>query len=211
MTVDSNTSPSMTAPLIALEGLDGSGKTTVRNRLQSRYSTDEVVFTREPTETWYGDAVNQSLADPDADSLAELFLYAADHAAHLQETIEPALAADRAVITDRYVDSRYAYQSIALAQQFGSVRDALAFVRKIHTPWTRHPSCTIFIDVAPETGVERSGATNKFEQREYLHRVQTVYERLAEQTNRFERVDGEQPVDAVVDAVTEITDPLIRD
>ena len=64
--------------LVTLEGLDGSGKTTVWEALHERYPDAE--FTREPTNSWYGDAVYRSIEDDDADPLAELFLYTADHA-----------------------------------------------------------------------------------------------------------------------------------
>ena len=55
--------------LITLEGIDGSGKTTVWEALSDRYP--EAVFTHEPTDTWYGDAVNRAIDDDDADPLAE--------------------------------------------------------------------------------------------------------------------------------------------
>ncbi len=96
--------------LVTLEGLDGSGKTTVWESLQDRFS--DAVFTREPTDdSWYGDAVYRSIEDDDADPLAELFLYTADHAAHLSRVIEPALERGDLVISDRYSDSRFAYQA----------------------------------------------------------------------------------------------------
>ncbi|MFT4885297.1 MAG: dTMP kinase, partial [Natronomonas sp.] len=68
--------------LITLEGLDGSGKSTVAEALQDVLPEAETVFTREPTESWYGEAVNRSIDDDEADPLAELFLYTADHADH---------------------------------------------------------------------------------------------------------------------------------
>ncbi|MFW6000086.1 MAG: dTMP kinase, partial [Halorubrum sp.] len=77
--------------LITLEGLDGSGKTTVWEALHDVYP--DATFTREPTDSWYGEAVGRSMGDPDADPVAELFLYTADHANHLSETVRPALAA----------------------------------------------------------------------------------------------------------------------
>ncbi|PSP49375.1 hypothetical protein BRC67_11160 [Halobacteriales archaeon QH_3_68_24] len=92
--------------LVTLEGLDGSGKSSAAARLQESDAVPEdAVFTREPTGSWYGDAVRRSIESPEADSLAELFLYTADHAAHLAETVRPALAEDRVVVSDRYSDS----------------------------------------------------------------------------------------------------------
>src|SRR6056297_2991479 len=100
--------------LVTLEGLDGSGKTTVWERLRADDAVD-ATFTREPTDSWYGESVQRSIDDDDADSLAELFLYTADHAAHPADTVRPALEAGELVVSDRYSDSRYAYQGATLA------------------------------------------------------------------------------------------------
>ena len=63
--------------LITLEGIDGSGKTTVAEALQDSLPEAETVFTREPTDSWYGEAVARSIGDDEADPVAELFLYTA--------------------------------------------------------------------------------------------------------------------------------------
>jgi dTMP kinase len=186
--------------LVTLEGLDGSGKTTAWEALAADDALPAAtVFTREPTDSWYGEAVARSIADEDADPLAELFLYTADHAAHLAETVRPALAAGRPVISDRYSDSRYAYQGATLA---GVVPEPLSFVRSVHEPWTRPPDLTVYLDVDPETAAERSGATNKFERVEQLAAVRENYERLlAAEPERFVRVDATDDRAAVVAAV----------
>jgi dTMP kinase len=194
--------------LITLEGLDGSGKTTCREMLRdSEVVPDGAVFTREPTDSWYGGAVERSIADDNADSLAELFLYTADHAAHLSETIRPALAEGRVVISDRYSDSRYAYQGATLAEKFD---DALAFVQGVHQPWTRPPDATLYLDVDPETAAERSGATNKFETADYLTDVRENYRRLvASDPERFVEVDATRPQEEVQQAVRDAVDSLL--
>jgi dTMP kinase len=204
--------------LVTLEGLDGSGKTTAWEALRSdpppalaasggaSDGAIDPVFTREPTDTWYGEAVERSIADADADPLAELFLYTADHAAHLAETIRPALRAGRPVIADRYVDSRYAYQGATLADD-GRIDDAVAFVRDLHDPWSRPPDWTVYLDIDPETAAERSGGRNKFERSAYLDRVRSNYERLIDEApERFVRIDATRPRDAVIAAVREAVD-----
>jgi dTMP kinase len=194
--------------LLTLEGLDGSGKTTCIEALQGSPAVpDDVVYTREPTESWYGEAVRRSLNDDDADSLAELFLYTADHADHLSATVRPALDRGQAVISDRYSDSRYAYQGATLADRFD---DALAYVKEIHDPWTRPPDATIYLDIDPETAAERSGATNKFETAEYLRTVRENYERLIEaERERFVRIDASQPQEAVAEQVVDAVETLL--
>lgn len=190
--------------LITVEGIDGSGKTTVVNTLEEAYP--EFVFTKEPTKSWYGDAVRRSINDDTADPLAELFLYTADHAAHLSETVIPALENGEIVVSDRFNDSRYAYQSAALADRF---TDPFEFVRMIHQPWTLTPTRTIYLDIDPVVGAERSGSSNKFEQANFLSRVQEAYERLLQrEPQRFVRIDAmeskQDVTDAVRDAVTEV-------
>jgi dTMP kinase len=181
--------------LVTLEGLDGSGKSTAWEALRESLPAGETTFTREPTDSWYGEAVERSIGDPDADPLAELFLYTADHAAHLAETVRPALERGDLVVSDRYSDSRYAYQGATLADRFD---DPVAFVREIHRPWTRPPDLTVYLDVDPETAASRSGATNKFERADYLARVRENYEALlAAEPERFVRVDATREPDAV--------------
>lgn len=179
--------------LVTLEGLDGSGKSTVRAALEDRFP--DAVFTREPTTSWYGDTVRRSIGDEDADSLAELFLYTADHADHLSRVIRPALERGALVVSDRYADSRYAYQGATLE---GMMADPLEYVRRVHEPFTIVPDRTIYLDVPPETAVERADATNKFERLEALTAVAANYERLLDaEPDRFVRVDATRSVEAV--------------
>lgn len=191
--------------LITLEGLDGSGKTTVVEAL--RESQPGATITQEPTETWYGDVVRRSIRDDDADPIAELFLYTADHAAHLAETIRPALDRDELVISDRYSDSRYAYQAATLE---GIVDRPLEYIIDVHSPWTRPPDATLYLDVDPETGAERSGATNKFEQARFLASVREHYERLIEEEpGRFIRIDANRSPETVVAEANRIVSDLV--
>jgi len=188
--------------LVTLEGLDGSGKTTVWERLRADDAVpSDAAFTREPTDSWYGDAVQRSIDDDDADSLAELFLYTADHAAHLSNTVRPALSDGRLVVSDRYSDSRFAYQGATLASS-DRFDDPLQFVREIHAPWTRPPDRTVYLDIDPETAARRSGATNKFETADYLADVRDNYERLVrDDPERFVRVDATADPDDVYERV----------
>ena len=186
--------------LVTLEGLDGSGKTTVCEALHDTYP--DATFTREPTDSWYGEAVYRSISDDDADPLAELFLYTADHADHLSRTVRPALEADELVISDRYSDSRYAYQGAALE---GVITRPMEYVRGVHSPFTRPPDLTLYFDIDPETGAKRSGATNKFEQSDYLERVRGNYERLLDaEPARFVRIDASRSPEEVIEATERV-------
>jgi dTMP kinase len=189
--------------LVTLEGLDGSGKTTVWEALQDVYP--EATFTREPTnDSWYGDAVYRSIDDEDADPLAELFLYTADHADHLSRVIEPALERGDLVISDRYSDSRYAYQGATLEAD-GRITRPLEYVVGIHRAFSTDPDLTIYLDLDPETAAARAGTTNKFERAAYLGCVRDNYERLIERDpGRFVRVDATQPPEVVLERIENV-------
>ncbi|CDK38463.1 Thymidylate kinase [Halorubrum sp. DM2] len=195
--------------LITLEGLDGSGKTTVWEALHDVYP--DATFTCEPTDSWYGDAVAQSMADVDADPLAELFLYTADHANHLSETIRPALADGDLVISDRYSDSRFAYQGAALARADVGIQRPMEYVQGVHAAFSREPDATVYLDLDPETAAERAGRTDKFERDGYLAAVGENYERLLEaDPGRFHRVDATRPPEDVIARVESIVADLLE-
>ena len=193
--------------LITLEGIDGGGKTTVAEGLEAALPSERTVFTREPTGSWYGEAVERSIGDDDADPLAELFLYTADHADHLSRVVRPALSDGNVVISDRYSDSRYAYQGATLD---GTLDNPVEYVRTVHEPFTRPPDATLYFDLPPDVGAERAGTTNKFETAAYLREVRANYERLiADDPDRFYRIDATQPKPAVVETATETVMELL--
>ncbi len=107
--------PRMSGIFLSFEGIEGSGKSTQATLLADalRAHGHDVVITREPGGTQRGQVLRRLLLDPTEPSLApgaELLLMLADRAQHVQEVIAPALAANKVVITDRFVDSTTAYQ-----------------------------------------------------------------------------------------------------
>jgi dTMP kinase len=113
---------------VTFEGLDGSGKTTQLRLLRQWLEENgwTVTATRQPGGTWVGDRIRALLLDSRTDdlaSLAELGLMFSDRAQSIAEVIEPALAASRIVLCDRFTDSSEAYQGGG--RQLGSqvVRD----------------------------------------------------------------------------------------
>jgi dTMP kinase len=194
--------------LITLEGLDGSGKTTVWEALRDAYP--DFVYTHEPTDSWYGEAVERSVAAEDADPLAELFLFTADHAAHLSRVVRPALEAGSVVVSDRYSDSRFAYQAASLAAT--DLDRPMEYVRGIHAAFSRPPDATVYLDVDPETAAARAGATNKLERAGYLSAVRANYERLIDaEPERFVRVDATAPPETVVSRVEDVVERLVAE
>jgi len=181
--------------LITLEGIDGTGKSSISKMLKK--SLPEAVFTREPTQSWIGKAVKRSI-ESDGDPLAELFLFIADHAEHIAKVIRPALSEGKIVFSDRYSDSRYAYQGVTLSDDFD---DAVAWVQGIHRGWTAVPDMTILFTIDPAVAVSRCGVRGektKFEKHEFLKRVQDNFLRLAkEEPNRFVIIDAENELEDV--------------
>ena len=95
--------------LIALEGVDGSGKSTQSRLLAERLGA---LLTREPGGTAHGRAIRSIVLEGEAllDPRAEALLMLADRAQHCAEVIEPALSAGRWVVSDRFAASTLAYQ-----------------------------------------------------------------------------------------------------
>ena len=176
--------------LITLEGIDGTGKSSIARMLKNKFP--DAVFTREPTHSWIGNAVKRSI-ESDTDPLAELFLFVADHAEHIARVVRPALNEGKNVFSDRYSDSRYAYQGATLSNIF---EDAMGFVQGVHRGWTVVPDLTILFTIDPVIAVSRCGVRGektKFEKIEFLKTVQGNLLKLAEkEPKRFVIIDAER-------------------
>lgn len=183
--------------LITLEGIDGSGKSTIARSLASNPDFSDFVFTREPTGSWIGEAVNRAIHS-DTDHLAELFLFVADHAEHVSKLILPTLESGRHVISDRYSASRYAYQGMTLQDRFG---DPLRWIQDIHKGWTVVPDLTILFDIDPDISVARCGSRGdktKFEKVAFLEGVRRNYLRLADENpSSFVVIDASRSVEEI--------------
>jgi len=100
---------------IALEGIDGSGKSTVAERLQHAFlaAGKDAILTREPGGTALGELIRSVLLCDESTTMlpqAETLLFAAARAQLVGEIVRPALARGTVVITDRFADSSLAYQ-----------------------------------------------------------------------------------------------------
>jgi dTMP kinase len=176
--------------LITIEGIDGSGKSSLVSALRTLISDLNPVFTREPGATWVGDQVRRAVAEKQ-DPITEALLFTADHAAHLASVIRPGLAKDALVISDRYSDSRYAYQAITLE---GHVPDPVSWLRCLHAGWTVPPDHTFLLVLPVDAALARINKPTPrehFEQEWVLSRVQENYLSLAAaEPSRFIIVDA---------------------
>jgi dTMP kinase len=196
----------MRGKLITLEGIDGSGKSTIAEKLQKNpyIKAFKPVFTREPTRgTLTGNAVEKAIQS-DTDQLAELFLFTADHAEHLSKLLKPSIESGKIVISDRYSDSRYAYQGVTLKTR---LENPLKWVKDLHRGWTIVPDLTLLFDIRPEVSIERCGKRgeqSKFEKLEFLRGVREIFLKLAaEDPDRFIVIDASRSPEYIEKEVTE--------
>ena len=190
--------------LVTLEGIDGSGKSSLHAALKGLLADLDPVFTREPGATWVGDAVRRAIAEQ-IDPVTEATLFVADHAAHLATVVRPALAQGKLVISDRYSDSRYAYQSVTLQ---GIIPEPERWLRAMHNGWSIVPDrtflCVLPIDEAL-TRLKPDGEREHFEKRETLEKVQNNYLAYARnEPSRFVIVDAMLPPDTVAQFVADV-------
>jgi len=173
---------------VVIEGVDGSGKSTVAKKLAAwlKSKNKKVVLTAEPTGSEIGKFIRKILSgDEKADARALALLFTADRAQHLADTIEPALAAGKVVISERYFHSTIAYQA-AQGVSFEWLESLNEFARR--------PDVLIVLDVEPATGVGRTSTQEIFEEAEFLGRVRTNYRHF--KGAKF--VDAGRPLDDVL-------------
>lgn len=183
--------------LITIEGIDGTGKSTLMAALKEELADLRPVFTREPGATWVGEAVRRAIAEQ-IDPITEATLFVADHAAHLATVVRPALEKGNLVISDRYTDSRYAYQSVTLE---GVIPKPLEWLRAMHNHWSIVPDKTFLLVISVDAALARLSKKNgreHFERREVLEKVQNNYLEFAKnEPSRFVIVDAKKEKEEV--------------
>jgi dTMP kinase len=202
----------MTGKLIVFEGVEGSGKTTQLRALEDWLHTAQikqqpVVVTREPGGTSLGKGLRQLLLEGEAQiqDRAELLLYAADRAQHVEEFLKPQLARGAIILCDRYTDSTVAYQGYGR----GLSLDLIAQLNQIATQGLQ-AEVTLWLDVDAEIGLARArtrGMADRIEQADlaFHQRVQQGFCQLAvAHRQRIVRIDAHKSQEEVHLAVLEI-------
>lgn len=192
--------------LIAIEGIDGAGTTTQARRLAHELDGRGVAvhLTREPSDGPVGRLLREILAGQHAptDATTLSLLFAADRADHIQREVEPALAAGRVVLSDRWYHSSLAYQGAG---------EERAWIAELNRR-ARAPDLTIFLRVAPEVAAERRAASQRpdelFDALALQRQIARGYGEVMEELSRSERIeiiDGEQPVERVAELCLAMT------
>jgi dTMP kinase len=187
----------MTGKFIVVEGVEGSGKTTqiayLNDWLKSQPRLN-VLSTRQPGGTGLGKAIRRLLLEEEdcpISDRAELMLYGADRAQHMEEVIKPHLNAGGIVLCDRYTDSTIAYQCYGRGLDRTLIQDTNFLATA-----GLESDLTIWLDIDAAVGLERARQRGKFDRMEktelsFHRRVQQGYSDLAKTFPvRIVRVDA---------------------
>ncbi len=196
---------------VILSGGEGSGKSTVVNRLGERIQG--ALLTREPGATPFGEAVRGLLlhADYRLTAWTEYYLFMADRANHMETVVRPALESGRHVFSDRGFPETFAYQLYTRLQ----IEDPARYLQELQDrqwPW---PDLWLLLDVDPAIGLQRrrlAGGQTAFDQRDldYHRRVREGFHRFAKHAPfPVAVVDASQSLDQVAQEVHGQIDRLL--
>jgi dTMP kinase len=188
---------------VTFEGIDGSGKTTQARLLAERLEREgvDVVLTREPGGTPLGEAVRDLVLHGEhVAPWAEVALYAAARAQHVDQVIRPALERGATVVCDRYVDSSAAYQGGARRLGVDTVLELnLTVVGGLM------PDRTVLVEISPETAAARVGGTGDRIERDgvalWARAAEAYLYLAARDRRRYVVVDGTRPVDELAEEI----------
>lgn len=184
---------------VTFEGVEGAGKSTQLELLLDwlRHRGVDPLVTREPGGTATAEQVRALLLDSANTGIApdaELLLVFAARADHIAHWIEPALAAGRWVLCDRFTDATYAYQGGGRQLDWQRIAWLERFVQH-----GLEPDLTLLFDLPVREGLARAharSAMDRFEREDlaFFERVQAAYQLLAEQhSDRIEVIPADRP------------------
>jgi dTMP kinase len=162
--------------LVAIEGIDGSGKTTQAQLLARFCEENRLAYelSKEPTKGKYGKMIRDSAVRGRLSVEEEIEILDSDRREHVEKVIAPALQAEKIVILDRYYFSTAAYQGA-----HGADADWILAENERFAP---QPDLLVVLDVAPEIGLERirnrGDEPNKFETMESLERARAIFKHI---------------------------------
>ncbi|MCS7121255.1 MAG: dTMP kinase [Archaeoglobaceae archaeon] len=185
--------------LIAVEGIDGAGKSTIVKFLAEelkKLSYDVVTF-KEPSDSEYGKILRSMKERLDAEKELELFLK--DRSIDVQKNIIPALSSGKIVIMDRYYYSNIAYQA---ARGLNA-----EIIKRENEKIAPKPDLVILLDLDVETALSRKESRSVFEDKEYLKKVREEFLKLKDDNIKI--VDASRPVEEVKKEVLKIVTSIL--
>ncbi len=204
-----------TGKFITVEGIEGVGKSTNVAFLRAAIEKHDidVITSREPGGTAMAERIRDLLVehgDEPMPDIAELLLMFAGRALHVNNVIQPALAAGTWVICDRFTDASRAYQGGGRGFPQEDINRLADWVHG-----DLRPDLTILLDAPVETGMQRAGRRGRpdrieIERADFFARVRQCYLALAEaEPDRFVVVDAARDIAAVRTTIESIVDGIV--
>lgn len=193
---------------VTFEGPEGSGKTTVVNKLYDELKKEgyEVILTREPGGIEISEQIRKVILDVNntkMDSKTEALLYAAARRQHLVEKVIPAIEEGKIIICDRFVHSSLAYQGVGRGIGVDEVMEINKFAIDSYMP-----DLTLYFDLDPEVGLER---INKNKDREvnrldkesldFHYKIRNAYLNFEKDDQNMVKIDASKSVEEVFENV----------
>jgi len=201
---------------ITFEGIDGSGKSSQAKLLAETLKTQghDALRTREPGGSEGAEEIRRLLVEGDPDRWSaetEILLFTAARRDHLEKTIEPALAAGKIVVSDRFADSTRVYQGAARA-------DLRAVVDQLHAMMIgREPDLTFIIDMDPTNaltrGLARQSGEDRFEELglEFQQKLRTGFLALAKDfPDRCHVINGARDINVIAAEIAQIASDHLK-
>ena len=205
----------MKAKFITLEGIEGSGKTSSLKGVTDLLDKKDVsyIVTREPGGSSIGEELRAILLDPDTkiSPEVELMLMLSDRKDHVQKIILPNLEKGNWVVSDRFMDSSFAYQGGGRQLDKNLI---ISLAEYLNLP---QPDLTLLFDLPAEISLARvmvRGKLDRFEKEEleFHNRVRKAYLDLAiNNTDRIKVIDSSQKLEAMLNNVDQAIEDLFNE
>jgi len=204
------------ARLITIEGVEGAGKSTVRQLVHEKLNALSVdhILTREPGGTAIAETIREILLKKHDEAMCaetELLLVFAGRAQHIKQVIQPALEQGRWVVSDRFTDASYAYQGAGR----GISETDIASLEKL-VQHDLQPDLTFLLDIPVEQGlqrIERRAEKDRIEVEamDFFNRIRNCYLKRAELfPQRFRIVNAAQELSMIKKDIDKILEEYIK-
>ena len=199
---------------ITFEGGEGTGKSTQCQLLGDFFAEEKTpyILTREPGGSPGAEEIRNLLVKGDKgrwDALTETLLFMAARRNHLTTKIWPAMAENKVVICDRFLDSTLAYQGYGYGKNEQIIADIQGLYHKIAGDF--QPNLTFILDIDPTVGLKRSCARagnteQRFESMDmtFHQNLRSGFLELAKQNPRYVVVDADRPVTVIQQQIRQI-------